>query len=63
MVSPRKISTNLVSSIYVIAVGKYRSKVALALSSNIVMVIVVLCASIKGNTLRGTTRKVITIQL
>lgn len=46
--------TNLVGPIYVITVGEHGSKVTLALSSNIVMIIMILCSSIEGDKLCGT---------
>lgn len=62
MVLSRMISTSpdLISSIYVITVGEHRSKVAVALSSNVVMVVMVLCTSIERNIFCGIKRKVIT---
>lgn len=41
--------TNLVGPIQIVTIGKYRSKVTLALPSNIMMIVMVLCTSIKGN--------------
>lgn len=49
----------LVRSIYVIAVGEHRSKVALALSANIMVIIMVIRTTIKRNIFCGTPRNII----
>lgn len=49
----------LVSSIDVITVCEHRSKVALALSTNIMMIIMVFCTTIKWDIFCGSPRKVI----
>ena len=53
---------DLVSSIDVITVGEHWSKVALALSTNIMMVIMVFCTTIKWNIFCGSPRKIIPAQ-
>lgn len=53
--------TNLVSSIDVITVSEHRSKVALALSTNIMMIIVVVRATIKRNIFCQSPRELIPV--
>lgn len=50
---------HLISSINEITVGENWSKVAMALSSDIVMVIMILSTSVKGNVFGGAPGKVI----
>lgn len=54
-----RFGNHLVSAIDIITVGEYRCKVTLTLSTNIVMVIMVIWATVKWNILRKRPREVV----
>lgn len=53
--------THLVSPIEIVTIGEDRCKVALALASNIMMIIMVLCTPVKGDEFCKTQRKVVPV--